>query len=815
MTTASTTTLVAGLAAEMSARWRDGERPCVEDFLERAAGPRRRDVILELIYEEFCLRLRHGPAATVAEYAERFPDYRQELEILLGCHQLLEPAPTAATTPPGAGETLGPFRLLAELGRGSLGHVFLARQSALGDRPVVLKITPRAHGPGREHLALARLQHTHIVPIYAAHDHAERDVRILCMPYFGSATLARVLEILQPRPLSRRRGRDMVDAIDHLQAAAPVALAPRGPAREVLAQSTYVQAVCRLGICLADALHYAHERGLVHLDVKPSNILLALDGQPMLLDFHLAQAPLAASQPAPAWLGGTRAYMPPEQQAALAAASRGQPLPEPVDHRTDLFALGVLLYQALTDRLPAAPPVAAHKLNPEVSRGLSDILGRCLAPRAEHRYADGAALAADLHRHLSDRPLVGVRNRSVLERWRKWRRRRPHGLVLARMFVAVLAAAVAVGFMLWDRWNGQLGQARIALADGTEQLKRGRPAEAADTFGRGLALVESQPLGTDLRAKLRARLDDALAARCEQAQAAIVSEFHRLADALRFTQGSDRQLTPAAAALAERCAALWEKRALLLDQAGPDVRRDLLDVVLLWTDLRVRLAAPADEMHARREALRRLGEAEHLLGGSHVLYRQVELLERALGRPEQADAAARRAADCPPQTAWEHCMLGRHWLLSAASAHGAQRTAALDRASTALEQAVTLEPQGLWPNYYLGQCAYRAGRYEQAIRALNICIGAAPAGPAAAELFACRALAHAALGEAEPALRDHAHARKLDPAAAGPLAAVHYNLAVAAATRGDYAAARRHLELALGDDPGHAAARELFKQLAP
>src|SRR5205814_3377830 len=125
-----------------------------------------------------------------------------------------------------------------ELGRGALGRVFLASQLSLGDRPVVLKLTP---GEAREHLSLARLQHTHIVPLYSVHDHPDRGLRALCMPYFGGATLAQLLEALRPQPPAGRTGKHLLDALDRAQAASalgppPVGGEPRGrAARQALA----------------------------------------------------------------------------------------------------------------------------------------------------------------------------------------------------------------------------------------------------------------------------------------------------------------------------------------------------------------------------------------------------------------------------------------------------------------------------------------------------------------------------------------------------------------------------------------------------
>src|SRR5262249_16644716 len=126
-------------------------------------------------------------------------------------------------------------------------------------------------------------------------------------------------------------------------------LSPRGggPVRQILAQMPYTRAICWIGSCLADALEYAHERGLVHLDLKPSNVLLAADGQPMLLDFHLAQERSHPDGPAPTGLGGTPAYMSPEQKAAIAALRERRAVRTPVDGRSDIYSLGVLLHEAL------------------------------------------------------------------------------------------------------------------------------------------------------------------------------------------------------------------------------------------------------------------------------------------------------------------------------------------------------------------------------------------------------------------------------------------------------------------------------------
>jgi serine/threonine protein kinase len=278
----------------------------------------------------------------VEEVLCRFPQWRPQLAVLFDCLRLLGLRRTAPQFPT-AGEVLGDFLLLAELGGGAQGRVFLASQLSLGDRPVVLKVTP---GEAIEHLSLARLQHTHIVPLYSVQDCPGRGLRALCMPYFGGATLAQLLEAMRPQPPAQRSGQNLLDTLDLVQAVAPVVAPATGPARQALAQASYAQAVCWIGYCLADALQYAHARGLVHLDLKPSNVLLAADGTPMLLDFHLAREPIDPDREGLQWLGGTAGYMSPEQQAALRALEQGRPAPRPVDGRSDIYSLGVVLYEA-------------------------------------------------------------------------------------------------------------------------------------------------------------------------------------------------------------------------------------------------------------------------------------------------------------------------------------------------------------------------------------------------------------------------------------------------------------------------------------
>jgi serine/threonine protein kinase len=430
------------LVEQLTAAWESGREMLAEEVLADHPGAAEdRDLLIPLIYEEICLRQKAGQESASVRVLKRFPQWRTELELLVDCHHLLE-----ADRPPlfpEVGERLGDFQLLAELGRGARGRVFLASQAALADRHVVCKVTPRE---GDEHLSLARLQHAHIVPLYFVQDFPQRHLQGLCMPYVGGLPLAAVLANLSPLPPAARDGRQFLNQIEQVQPPIPVPLPARGPVHRFLTRASSDQVVCWLGCCLADALHYAHERELVHLDVKPNNILLAADGQPMLLDFHLARAPLMPGEPAPGWLGGTPGYMAPEHEQALLAVSEGRPVPARVDGRADVYSLGLVLYEALGGPMPLPPHGSPRRLlrhNPRVSRGLADILAKCLKPDPARRYDSAAALAADLRLHLANQPLQGVPNRSWIERWRKWRRRSRAFSCSTLLMVLLLGAAAA------------------------------------------------------------------------------------------------------------------------------------------------------------------------------------------------------------------------------------------------------------------------------------------------------------------------------------------------------------------------------------
>ena len=405
-----------------------------------------------------------------------------------------------------------------------------------------MKVTPR---DGREHLSLALLRHPHIVPLYCVQDLDDRDLRLLCMPYLGGCQLGQLLAELNGVPIARRTGRDLLSRLDQAQAAAPLSVPGHGPARQFLARASYLQAVCWIGACLADALQFAHERELVHLDLKPSNILLAADGTPMLLDFHLAQPPIRPDQSAIRWLGGTPHYLSPEHRTAMLEVREGRPITVAVDGRSDIYALGLVLYQMLGGTISIGPypmhPVEFRR-PPGVPVGLADILAKCLALDPRDRYPDAARLAEDLRRHLADLPLRGVRNRSLTERWRKWGRRHPHAMVRAASTAAIFTTTLVVGWLVADGDARQrLRGAEALLSQGRKQMERHDYPAAARALDQGMALIDhAWSLSLDPH---RSRSDELRRDLARQLAGVrngqLAGELHELADRLRFLYGTD------------------------------------------------------------------------------------------------------------------------------------------------------------------------------------------------------------------------------------------------------------------------------------
>ncbi len=456
---------LAVLRSDIGLKYEAAEPIQVECYIERdpTLDP---DSIVALLYEEFCLREEFGDAPVPIEYEERFPHLVDRLRRVFDIHDLIGSGSTADWEPdepaplpfPEAGQTIAGFRLVEELGRGAFARVFLAQERQLADRPVALKVA--RHG-SREPETLARLQHTHIVPVYSYRTDPATDLHLLCMPYFGRVTLARLLE--DARAGVARSGADLLAVLDRLDPPSAGALA--SSARSTLAALPFSRAMAWWGARMAEALAYAHDRGVLHRDVKPSNVLLTSDGLPMLLDFNLAkdrpEAEDGIVSPSNEGHGGTLGYMSPEH---LDAMIRGQGDTAPVDRRSDVYSLGILLHEALAGRRPFPAPVGASSVadalnraadarrkgapplrdeHPEIPVALDVVVGRCLDPDPAWRYQSAAELATDLQAVADDAALRFAREPLPSRVVRACRRNRKRIALLVPVALACLGFGVA------------------------------------------------------------------------------------------------------------------------------------------------------------------------------------------------------------------------------------------------------------------------------------------------------------------------------------------------------------------------------------
>ena len=373
------------LQEDLRRRWERADRVLVEEYLSAdALANTAPDDLLDLIYHEVMIREEFGEHPALGEYLERFPQFTGQLRDQFEVHQALkldqwlgqagtgetaQGSSLAAGEPraSGTGPSIPGYEVIRELGRGGMGVVYLARQTGL-ERLVALKMILAGEFSRqqdrvrfqREAEAVARLEHPNLVKIYET---GEQDGR----PYFSMEYLegGRLADSLRGTPLPPRRAAQLVET-------------------------------------LARATHAAHERGVIHRDLTPNNVLLTAMGEPKIVDFGLAKLTIdGTGRTATGDILGTPSYMAPEQ-------ATGQS--KEVGPAADVYALGAILYDLLTGRPPFKgdsllatlaqvvhdEPVTPSRLQPRVPRDLETVCLKCLSKEPGHRYLSALALADDL-----------------------------------------------------------------------------------------------------------------------------------------------------------------------------------------------------------------------------------------------------------------------------------------------------------------------------------------------------------------------------------------------------------------------------------
>ncbi len=455
---------VAVLLTDQQQRWLRGDRALVESYIVRHPSLQtHREGLLDLIYHEVLLREERGEEVHIGDYQQRFPELTDDLQLLFEVHQGLSQETVLEAVPVPKPRRRLPripgYRLLSRLGSGGVGVVYKARQLGLG-RLVAIKLlqSGSAATPAdrarfrREAEAVARLNHPHVVQIYDVGERAA--CPFLILEYADAGSLDRRLTTQLPSP----------------------------------------ETAARLMLILARTLQEIHQRGIVHCDLKPANILLSrttdvqglawttgLDQTELfdvkVTDFGFARRLDAEHRSLSGQALGTLHYMAPEQVAGHS---------HEIGPAADIHALGAILFELLTGRPPFLgadlpqvllqvrfhEPVFPRAIQSTVPGDLETICLKCLSKVPQQRYISAAALAEDLDRYLAGRPIL-ARPVGTLERCWRWSRR--NRSLAAALFAAVvflvLGTTISTVFALVAD-NARVGErtARLSAEESSRRL---------------------------------------------------------------------------------------------------------------------------------------------------------------------------------------------------------------------------------------------------------------------------------------------------------------------------------------------------------
>jgi serine/threonine protein kinase/Tfp pilus assembly protein PilF len=569
------------------------------------------------------------------------------------------------------------YEILAELGRGGMGVVYLARQCSL-KRRVALKMilsgphaSPTARARFRtEAEAAAQLQHPNIVQVYEIGEHDGRP--FLSLEYVEGGSLARKIA---GTPQPQREAALLVEV-------------------------------------LARAVHYSHQRGILHRDLKPANILLQArfttedaeehrgrgdsafplrssvsavvkDFIPKITDFGLAKFVDQGGPTRSETLLGTPNYMPPEQ-AAGHAKKIGVP--------ADVYSLGAILYELLTGRPPFCgtstfdileqvgkqDPVAPRRLCSQVARDLETICLRCLEKEPENRYPNALALALDLRRCLDGEP-IQARPASLGQRLWKSARRRPGLLAKLMSAVAVVCVLLTCGwyFSVADQLAGHQAQERYV-----KFLQRRN-----DALFYGLLAPEQHGLFAGSEATAHVKRGESAA-----------REALALAGVKPNTEAATIGLSISA-------------------QRRSELAGDCYTLLLMLASFRAQRSFPEQANEERSyEALQLLDTARKLGIASRAYFLlRADILDQA-GQRDKARKDRERARSTPLSSALDHFLIGEELY----------RRGDWDGAKSAFDHALALEPGHFWSRFFLSVCHLKLQQWEAAKAGLNACLAQQP-----------------------------------------------------------------------------------------
>jgi serine/threonine protein kinase/WD40 repeat protein len=439
------------------------------------------DPLFEVLLEEFLARARRGEGPSPEDYAARHPDLAGAIRELFPTLLVLQGHRSGPSQPvESQPSVLGDYQIVREAGRGGMGVVYEAVQSPLGRRVALKVLSARlAEKPEyrerflREARAAARLHHGNSVPVFASGECA--GTLYYAMQFIDGRSIAQVLDRLRGPGV----GQAGVAAAADTPSAAVTPDTAENPRADLMAgngarptlPADHARTMARLGLAAAEALGHAHAQGVLHRDVKPANLMVDVQGILWIADFGLAKAEDADDLTGTGEVVGTLRYLAPERFAGRC------------DPRSDVYALGVTLYEMLAlrpafaepDRLKlvseiargAAPPL--RRLAPWVPADLETVVHKAMAAEPVRRYATAQELADDLRLFLADLP-VRARRASAWEQLRRWAGRNPALAGLSAAVVLLLLTLLAGSLTAAWRFNRVADRAVRAESQATDRL---------------------------------------------------------------------------------------------------------------------------------------------------------------------------------------------------------------------------------------------------------------------------------------------------------------------------------------------------------
>lgn len=401
---------------------------------------------LTQILDEYLESLEKGEPLDSESLLQQHPDiapnlqlYFEQIQQLYGAAAAIRRDPLSGPASDESGEEirkkLGDFTLVREIGRGGMGIVYEAIQESLGRR-VALKVLPFASmfSPSQvarfrnEAQAAAQLQHPNIIPVYAIG--AEKGIHFFAMPIIDGGSLDVIIHEMKNGGI-HEKSKYLQDQIEN-----------RG----------WMNAIIPLGVQAAEALQAAHEVGIVHRDIKPSNLLLDDHGKLWIADFGLARSKLEGSLTRTGELIGTLRYMSPEQAKGKSAL---------VDHRTDIYSLGISLYEVLAlqpailgedgpgllRNIEGQEPIRLRKLRRDIPKDLETVLEKAISKERDDRYWTAQEFADDLQRVLEGKPTL-ARPPGLPSRIARWGVRHKNFVFSATLIGILTIIGLSIGTVL-------------------------------------------------------------------------------------------------------------------------------------------------------------------------------------------------------------------------------------------------------------------------------------------------------------------------------------------------------------------------------